>query len=468
MKLRRLTLLVALVVWSDRATADPLVERLRPVELRLLAAADVLLATSPNVSGLDAADLGLALRAEVRNLHGNTDLKLDFRGREAFVGNKILNELFALYVDIRELGHRVDLRIGRFAVPGGFWLIADGAQLSIRYRPYLGQDFYGGLRAFSTGRESSWMSKTPIALPIAGTQLWFRHRLVEASLSFTYAQDAIDLPLGAGEVERHREHEYFLDGQLTIYPTPKLTLYASASLGSRYDVRFDAGMPSGATTISSATLGAFTVLALAEWRPIDRVRLSYTFHHERVRLFQSELLAKKPDGTPVEAADGSYQDHAVKLVSRASRGARVEVQYRLRWRDNTDVEHRFSLGFVGDDLWKGLGLFASIGVDNNGLANKVHDRLIYSAGASFLRRYLDIRAGILFTDGYGSGLGFSQRTATAGTGGPAALFPYVLESNRVAFVRAFGTFWRMFAGLDVEENLESAQIRALAQIGVSL
>jgi hypothetical protein len=469
MSMRAAAAVMVLFVTAGSAAADPLVDKLRPVELRLLAGADVLLASAPGFDGLDAADLGLSLRAEVKHLaKDRVDLKLDFRGREGFIGDKTLNELFALYVDVRDLGGRVDLRIGRFATPGGFWLHADGMQLTVRYRPWIGQDFYGGLRSFSTGRENTWMSKTPIALPLAGTQLWLRHRLVDASLSFTFAQDAIELPLGGFEIERHRENEYFLDGQISVYPTPKLTLYGSFSLGSRYDVRFDAANPAGATTISSATLGAISVLALAEWRPIDKLRLSYTFHHERIRLFQSELLAKKPDGTPVEAADGSFQDHAVKLVTRAWRSARVEVQYRFRWRDNTDLEHRFTLGFVGDDLWKGLGVFASIGVDNNGLAGKVHDRLIYSGGLSFLRRYLDLRAGVIFTDGYGSGLTFSQRSPTSSTAGPSALFPYVLESNRVAFVRAFGTFWRMFAGLDVEENLDAAQLRALAQIGVSL
>ena len=458
----------ALCALAAAGRADPLADRLRPIELRLLAAADVLVATSPSFDGLDAADLGLQLRAEVRNLRGRVDVKLDFRGREAFVGDKTLNELFALYVDVRDLGGHVDLRLGRFAVPGGFWLIADGAQLSARIRPWIGVDLYGGLRAFSTGRQSTWMTKDPIALPLGGAQLWARHRLVEASLSFTYAQDAIELPLGGGETERHREHEYFLDGQVTVFPTPRLTLQGSVSVGSRYDVRFDAATPSGATTISSATLGAVTALALVEWRPIDRLRLSYTFHHERVRLFQSELLTKKPDGTPVETADGSFQDHAVRVVARAWRAARVEVQYRLRWRANTDLEHRFTLGFVGDDLWRGLGVFASIGVDHNGLAGKVHDRLVYGGGVSFLRRALDLRAGVTFTDGYGSGLGFSQRTPTSSAAAPTALFPYVLESNRVVFLRAFGTFWRMFAGVDVEENLDAAQLRALAQVGVSL
>ena len=43
----------------------------------------------------------------------------------------------------------------------------------------------------------------------------------------------------------------------------------------------------------------------------------------------------------------------------------------------------------------------------------------------------------------------------------------MLETNRIAFVRVFG-FWRgWFAGVDIEENLDSVQLRAMAQIGAS-
>ena len=45
------------------------------------------------------------------------------------------------------------------------------------------------------------------------------------------------------------------------------------------------------------------------------------------------------------------------------------------------------------------------------------------------------------------------------------LFPYVLETNRIAFLRAFGIWRRFFVGLDLEENLDGAELRMLAQIG---
>ena len=51
---------------------------------------------------------------------------------------------------------------------------------------------------------------------------------------------------------------------------------------------------------------------------------------------------------------------------------------------------------------------------------------------------------------------------------PTELFPYVLESNRVVYLRAFATFWHLYAGLDLEENLDSAQVRMLLQVGGAL
>ena len=174
---------------------------------------------------------------------------------------------------------------------------------------------------------------------------------------------------------------------------------------------------------------------------------------------------------------GSFQDHNLRAVAQLWRALKAELNYRLRFRENTDIEHHLTIGLRGDDLWRGLGGFASVGVDiDSGIdlpgvdpaTQKVHNRTIYSGGLSYLRSWMDLRAGILFTDGIGSGLVFSQQAATNSLTHPTQLFPYVLESNRIAFVRFFATFWKMYAGLDVEENIDSAQLRALIQVGASL
>jgi hypothetical protein len=273
---------------------------------------------------------------------------------------------------------------------------------------------------------------------------------------------------GQLRLERHLTDEYFLDGWVTVYPVDRLYLTAGASFGTRYDVQYNAASPFGPTTLGVSTLGAVSTYALAEGRPHRRVRLQYSFNFERVRLFQSALLTQKPDGSPVLAADGSFQDHVLRAIWLAWRALRVEGSYRLRYRANTDLQHRLQLGVRGDDLFRGLGVFLSIGIDVNSLENKIANRVIYSGGLSYVRRFLDLRAGVLFTDGIGSGLAFSARQPNYAAGVPAELFPYVLETNRVVFVRGFATFWKMYAGLDVEENLDRAQLRVLAQIGVSL
>src|SRR5207237_4654436 len=115
----------------------------------------------------------------------------------------------------------------------------------------------------------------------------------------------------------------------------KLALSAGFSLGSRYDVQLDAVNPFGATTLGVATVGAVGVYGMIDYRPIKMLRLTYTFNYERVRLIQSQLLLTKANGSPVEAAAGSFQDHALKISYRIWRALRAEARYRLRYRENT-------------------------------------------------------------------------------------------------------------------------------------
>jgi hypothetical protein len=459
------------------------VETAHAYDLRLLAGSDLLLTTSPGDApkgspALTDLELGLTARIDLRDVAHRWDFKLDFMGREGFIGDGYLNQLIELSASVRLADNHVKISLGRIKTPGGFWLIVDGLKIDAKYTSWLGQSVWGGIRAFTTGRRDTWMGPDPkVALPLVGTALWVDQKFVTAMVSFSWARDAIDLPLGestpgvkssGGEaIERHVQDEYFLDGNLAVYPVDKLTLSAGFSVGTRYDVHFDAGNPYGATTLGVATLGAAGTYGMLEYRPLKQLRLTYTFNYERVRLLQSQLLLTKADGTPVEAAAGSFQDHAVAIVYRIWHALRAEVRYRLRYRENTDLEHHFTVGLIGDELYKGFGANVSVGVDEDSLTGKKHDRAIYSAGLTYIRSHLDLSVGILFTDGIGSGLTFSTHQPGSGAT-PTELFPYVLESNRIVYVRAFGTFWKMFAGLDLEENIDSAQVRMLMQIGGAL
>jgi hypothetical protein len=445
-------------------------------ELRLLTGVDTLLSTSPGLGALDDAELGITAKLEARNIAGKYDVKLYFIGREGFIGNSTQNNLYELSFTAKNLANRVDVKLGRFAVPGGFWLILDGAQLTVKYTTWLSQSVWGGLRAFTTGRQPTWMttSDNKQVLPLVGTALTARAEKVQAQVSFNWSRDVVRQRLGElvddGPIqwENQTVDEYFIDGYLAVQPHEKVWLTGGATAGTRYDVQFNAANPYGPTTLGVATIGAVGAWGMLEARPHKRLRISYDIDYERMRLFQSELLTLKPDGTPVQAADGTFLDQQLRLVWIAWRALRVEANYRLRFRDNTDIEHHFLAGVRADDLFRGLGAFVSVGADLNNLTTKIHNRVLYNAGVSLVKPWLDARLGILFTDGIGSGLVFSYRNASGTGAAPTDLFPYVLNANRIAYLRIFGVFWKMFAGLDVEENLDAGQLRILAQIGASL
>jgi hypothetical protein len=449
-------------------------------DLRAISGLDTMVTT--DFHGVQDAEVGINARLDLRNVGKIWDFKLDFQGREGLVGNSTYNNLYELSAKARDLGGRVDVQLGRFRVPAGFWLVADGAMLTVKYTPWLKQAVFGGLRSFTTGRYNTWMDSNPTVLPLVGTSLLLNHKFITGSLGFVWSRDLIrvnyeyDERTDTAKFEGHTADEYFLDGNLTIYPHEKVFLSAGASFGTRYDVQFDASNPYGATSLGVATLGSFDVYGVAEYRPLKRLRLQYTFNFERVRLFQSQLLATDANGQPLTAADGSFEDHDFRVIGLIWKALRAELNYRLRIRANTDYEHHITVGLRGDDLWKGFGVFGSVGVDidqgiqiaGTAAQQKIHDRIIYSAGLSWVHKVADLRAGVTYTDGIGSGLAFSAHQMSQTGSAPTELFPYVMDTNRIAFVRAFGMFWKMYAGVDLEFNLTSAQMRMLAQIGAAM
>ncbi len=420
---------------------------------------------------LAEAELGIGVRADLRGLaHDHLDLRLDYRDREVLVGDSpSRHELHDLSLTARNLGGRLDLVVGRFPVPGGFWLITDGGAARLRLGPVSIMG-YGGLRSFTGGREDATFAG--VLLPLAGGAVTVEHPVVRGSLGFTWTQDRLTFYRG-GQSEQQATSpdptELFIDGQLLVLPHPTLFIAGGLTFGTRYELTYLSGSLANFTappTVDEKPLQSFMAYAVVEWRPVKRLRLSYAFDFDRVRI----AVVKQPLDNSLTAAGGSFEDHTLKASWRVWRALRLEARYRLRFRENTDIIHRFEGGALGDDLLYGIGAFVTVGGDvyqfDRASSPGNRNVIVYTGGVSFVRPWLDVRGGILYTDAIGSGVAFSTHAQQMMGAGPTTeLFPLVMEGQRIAFLRAFVTTHGVFAGVDGELNMDANQVRLLAQVG---
>jgi hypothetical protein len=476
--------LLGIALGGAEARAEP--------DVRVLAGVAGLFATSDGATRLGNAELDLTLRADARNLGDRVDLRIDYLGRQGFAdldfwnrpgdkGNGSVHLLRDLSARIR-VNRRVRLTLGRFSTPGDFWLVVNGARLELEYTPWLSQSVYGGLRAFTTGFREALIDSHPTVLGLAGTSLDLRTRLVDGQLLFTWAQDRLDFSnQWNGDrlvLEPHVEDDYFLQASLFVHPTPGIDLLGGARLGTRYDMQWNATTPYGPTRIGSANLSSVSAWALAEWAPVRlqrKLRLQYQLNFERIKVFQSQLIGVGPNGLPVSSADGDFQDHALRAVGQLAETMRGDFTYRLRFRQNGNVEHHLVAGLRDSHLAGPLGYLGSVDVTIINpatifFAPKVQTfvRAVYSIAVTYLDRWFDARFGIHYMDGIGSGLLSAEAPPPSVGNLRTLLFPDVLEANRVVYLSVFYTGNAFYGGFDLEESLVSFQLRAMLQLGLAL
>jgi hypothetical protein len=460
--------------------------------LRFIAGASGVLVTDPSGKSLSNLELDQSIRADVRNVGDIADFRLDYLGREGFVGlgfwlrpdaNGNSNEQLLRELSARiRLAAPVHLTVGRFSTPGDFWLIADGAKLEFDYTPWLRHAIYGGTRAFTSGYQESDLTANPTPLGLAGSSLDVHTSEFDSQLLFTWAMDRLDFSnqLVGGELvqEHHVENGYFVQATSAWRPSRSAMLLGGVRMGTRYDMQFNAVSPYGATTIGSADLGSTNAWALVEWSPENlrgRLRLQYQWNYQRIDVFQSQLIGLGANAQPVSAADGDFQDHGLSLMARVGRTTRANVSYRLRLRQNGNVENHFAYGLRDPHLLGHLGYAGSVDLTIIDPATiffapqvKKFVRVVYAFDATYIDHRFDARVGIHYIDSLGSNMLSSQYPPPATGTLQTQLFPFALESDRVLVQSLFYSGDRFFCGVDFEESVVSWQLRSLAQIGMAL
>ena len=458
----------------------------------MLAGTSGVLVTAPSGNSLSNLELDQSIRADIRNVADVLDLRLDYMGREGFVGlgfwlrpdatgnsdEQLLRELSARI----RLSKAVRLTLGRFSTPGDFWLIADGAKLEVDYTPWLRQAIYGGTRAFTSGYQDADLTANPTPLGLAGTSLDVHTPSSDTQLLFTWAMDRLDFSNQlAGNTlvqEHHVENGYFLQASSSVRPTQSTLLLGGVRFGSSYALQFNAVSPYGATTIGTASLGSSNAWAMAAWSPESvngRLRLQYQWNLQNINVYQATLIGLGTNGQPVSAADGDFQDHGLTLIARLYRAMRADVSYRLRLRQNGNVEHHFTYGLRDPHLFGHFGYEGSLDLEiidpaTIFFAPQVNDfvRVVYVFDLTYVDRRFDASVGIHYIDSLGSNMLSSQYPPPSTGVLQTQLFPFALDSDRVLVQSLFYSGDRIFCGLDVEESVVSWQLRTLLQVGVAL
>ena len=424
-------------------------------EVRALVAADCYLATFPR-SGAGRAGAA-AVSAHVDWEAAEQRAVLDWVSREDLFGGPPRRELHELnYVERRLPG--VELTLGRFRVPGGFWLIADGAGVALRAGA-LTAGVFGGSRSFTNGRAETLLTSAPAPLPLAGASVTHRGARLQASASYTYTADRVTLYRGDGMIAQRRTPEQFLDAELAAPLGERGFITGGLSLGSRYLVTYPTALDrvTADPVLDSSWFGAQSAYALVDWR-VGAWRLQGVASAVRTKLGQA------PDPA-LRSFSGSYGEATGRARWRPAEPWRLEARYRLRlWAD----DRRAQRAEVAAAWRRGsLELAGRAGVDlhhaSTDAAGLVSSRtLFYRASAARKTARTELAGGVAAVAALGDELAVGP-----GNDADDQRAPYTLQARSYAFVRLFATWGAWFAGADGEISLRRDGTRALVQVGWS-
>jgi hypothetical protein len=433
--------LVAIALAASPAAAD----------VRGLVAADGYFAGTPHTT--DVADVAWSAHVDWREVERGA--VFDWVERESLIGSPPRRELHELAYTERSLDP-LAITVGRFRVPGGFWLIADGAAVTARGN-VLELSAFGGSRSFTNARTETLLTASPSPLPLVGAAITTRGD-IQTALSYTYTSDRVVLYRGLGEMDSMTEPEQFADAEVLAAIGDDVYVTAGATMGSRYLVTYptDAARIADDPRLENVWFGSQAAYALADWR-LGEWRLD-----AGAAALHTKLGAGAEDNGAFASITGSFVEGTLRANWRRDRTWRVDARYRARvWADRR-MAHRGQVASV----WQhdALVVEASAGVDVHRNPRMVpgftkSTSLLYRASVGRKTEGSELAIGAAAVSSIGD-------EAPAGPDDTAdARAPYTLEARSYAFVRAFARSGAWFGGLDGEVDFTGGGVRTLLQIG---
>ncbi len=439
--------IAALIVGGAPARADSTVSA--------LVAVDSYIATTPGITTDNAADVAWSAHLEWKD--AARQVVLDAVDRESLIGTTPRRELHELsYVD-RSIDH-LAFTVGRFRVPGGFWLIADGGEIAARWSS-LELGVFGGSRSFTNARVETLLTASPAPLPLVGAALTTRGP-IQAALSYAATSDRVEIYRGLGVSDNIKTPEQFVDAELLAPIGDHLYITGGATAGSRYLVSY-ATTPARIADnpqLDNIWFGSQAVYGLVDWR-MGELRIDGTAAAMRTKLGQVA------DAAALAALDGSFVEATLRATWRRGRAWRVDARYRARvfgdhrYAQRAQVTAQWRRGML--DVQLGAGFDSDQGAGTlPGLANT--RTLLYRASIGLKTARAELAIGAAAVAAIGD-----EVSTNPGDEVDDQRAPYTLEARSYGFARTFLTHGAWFGGFDFELDLHGAGARALIQIGWS-
>lgn len=439
------------------------------------ASVDVLTANAINTNvgagdpaELTASEIGLGARLYATGFSRHAHLDVDYQGRQPVAGNAQNSAIHLLYkaeLSADLLNHLLFIGVGRFLAPSAVMLPVDGARVHLSLWK-LELRVFGGRRAITSTRGNVDFSNF---LPAAGGSAALTLPRLQAELGLSFSRDEVPLLKGTTKGAFDALSAF---GRATGRPFDWLV--AGAEVATAQRASYVLGPTWTSIALDPRTVDLFYAVAFVEVRPLPSLRLGYDFHFQQADLFRAgvRLDANDPQVTAVGFTP-QFIDNRVRVRWRAFDLGWLGPEARLRIRPDWQELRVGGTADLAPGWARGLCLRGGFTYEKmlpTGTTPAPADRSYWSASLGWRWRGLDLAVGA--SDVQRSTLPLSGRVYTPYDDTPtqpADLSPFVLEAQRIAFVRAFYGSDVWFAGLDFEQSLTDARERRVyAQLGARL
>lgn len=410
---------------------------------------------------LSSQDIGVRLRADVLDLDDRLSVNIDYLGREPIGGvfrNATHRLLYRAEVSYEVLEDRLTLGLGRFIPPSAVLLPVDGLRAHVVVIDGLSLHAFGGRRAISTSRRNIELDRYLPAVGGGGSlDLSWGH----FDLAAAYARD--DAFLLDTEFAGRDYGALNLVFSGIVQPIDELRIGTRETFVDQANIFL--GPTFGAFDLDVEVLRLFGAVVFVDYSPLRMLRISADFQYQTAAVVRAGTV----DASDVITTDQepTFLDGSLSAAVSPFDLGWARPSFRVRRRpDRLELRYGIAidvlkLGLPGLAL-RGFFTYEDVRFDSDVAAAPDLDRFLWSAALGYSGFDLDVEAGARFIDRQAGP--FSVRAPDSSVA--ADLAPFVLETQRVAFVRAFYTQSWFFAGADFEHSLVDRELRLFLQLGV--